>query len=145
MFAYGLGRDLRMSQELGHAVAEVNKCVASPDIYQHRVYEFELANRTRVGHRKILCLLLVNPETEILSTTHVPPKQVDWSLERLEQVPGMHALPAKLFDMVAGYVRRAGKVSKAHWPGMELVRERMKFGVSQSKRVCELEFSMCEH
>ena len=46
--AYGLRRDLPISQELGHIVAE-DKCVAFSNVYQHRVDASELADRVRLG------------------------------------------------------------------------------------------------
>ncbi|KAL1941005.1 hypothetical protein VTO73DRAFT_7641 [Trametes versicolor] len=53
--AYGFAGASALNQELGHIVAEEDKCVAFPNIYQHRVDAFQLADPTRPGCRKILC------------------------------------------------------------------------------------------
>jgi hypothetical protein len=34
-----------------------------PNVYQHRVEPFELADKTRPGHRKIVALFLVDPSS----------------------------------------------------------------------------------
>ncbi|KAI0708765.1 hypothetical protein C8T65DRAFT_576187 [Cerioporus squamosus] len=144
--AYGFGRDHHKNQELGHIVAEEDKCVAFPNIYQHHVDAFELADPTKPGYRKILCFFLVNPETEILSTTHVPPQQEDWSMDEVEKVPALQKLPIELFDMVTQYVK-PGVMSreKAEDHRAELMKERSRFVVEHNENVYELEFNMCEH
>ncbi|RPD53848.1 hypothetical protein L226DRAFT_563700 [Lentinus tigrinus ALCF2SS1-7] len=144
--AYGFGREHAKNQSLGHVVAEKDKCVAFPNTYQHHVDAFELADKSKPGHRKILCFFLVNPETEILSTTHVPPQQAEWSMDELEKAPAMKSLPVELFDMVTGYVK-AGVMTreKAEEHRAALMKERSKFVVEQNEKVYELEFNMCEH
>lgn len=75
-----------------------------------RVFQRLSASRRRVracGPRQAgsgKSCFLVNPETEILSTTHVSPQQ----MEALKKAPAMHALPAKLLDTVPDHVRREG-------------------------------------
>ncbi|TFK89593.1 hypothetical protein K466DRAFT_584455 [Polyporus arcularius HHB13444] len=58
---FGFGGDDELNQELGYIVAEEDKCVAFPNINQHRVEPFELADRSRPGHRKILAFFLTDP------------------------------------------------------------------------------------
>ncbi|RPD53884.1 hypothetical protein L226DRAFT_576124 [Lentinus tigrinus ALCF2SS1-7] len=146
MVAYGVGHEHALNQPVGHVVAEEDKCVAFPNVYQHRVDAFELVDKTRPGCRKILCFFLVNPVIEILSTTHVPPQQEDWSMDELEKAPAMQNLPAELFEMVAEYVK-PGVMSreKAEEHRAELIMERMGFIVEQREKVYELKFYMCEH
>ncbi|RDX46301.1 hypothetical protein OH76DRAFT_1407017 [Lentinus brumalis] len=144
--AYGFGRDHHKNQELGHIVAEEDKCVAFPNIYQHHVDAFELADPTKPGYRKILCFFLVNPETEILSTTHVPPQQEDWAMDEVEKAPALQKLPVELFRMVTEYVK-PGVMSreKAEAHRADLMKERSGFVVQHNERVYEIEFNMCEH
>ena len=42
--------------------------LAFPNVVQHRVSPFRLADPTRPGHRKLLALFLVDPHIRILST-----------------------------------------------------------------------------
>ena len=90
-----------MNQYVGHIVAEEDKCIAFPNIYQHRVDAFELADPTRPGYRKILCFFVVNPFTRVLSTSDVPPQQAEWGLDEAGRAPLMRGLPAELFEMIA--------------------------------------------
>ncbi len=59
--AYGFIPDFPRNQELGHIVVAEDKCVACPNVYQHRVDAFELADPSRPGYCKVLALFLVNP------------------------------------------------------------------------------------
>lgn len=69
---YGFrGRDT-LNQGLAHVVAE-DRCVARPNVCQHRMEAFELADTTKPGYWKILCFILVDPHARILSTSDVPP------------------------------------------------------------------------
>ncbi|EJF59630.1 hypothetical protein DICSQDRAFT_171809 [Dichomitus squalens LYAD-421 SS1] len=71
--AFGLQRP--MNQYLGYVVADEGKCVAFPNVYQHRVDESELADPTKPGYRKVLCFV-VNLFVCILSKGDLPPQQV---------------------------------------------------------------------
>ncbi len=75
---YGLTHEHALNQELGHVVAREDKCVAFPNVYQHRVAPFELEDPARPGHRKILAFFLVDPLTRVHSTSDVPPQQAQW-------------------------------------------------------------------
>ena len=143
---YGFGRDHQQNQNIGHIVAEEDKCIAFPNIYQHHVDTFELADPTKPGYRKILCFFLVNPDTEILSTTHIPPQQEDWIEEEVEKIPAMQHLPIELYDMIMSHVKQdVISREKAEEHRAELMKERSKFVVEHNEQVYELEFNMCEH
>ena len=143
---YGFGRDDQQNQNIGHIVAEENKCIAFPNIYQHHVDGFQLADPTKPGYRKILCFFLVNPETEILSTTNVPPQREDWLKEEVEKVPAMQRLPVELFDMIMSYVKQdVISREKAEEHRAELMKERSNFIIEHNEKVYEIPFNMCEH
>ncbi|KAH9856285.1 hypothetical protein C2E23DRAFT_722900 [Lenzites betulinus] len=143
---YGFAGGNTLNQELGHIVADEDKCVAFPNVYQHRVDGFELADPTKPGVRKILCFFLVDPETTILSTTDVPPQQEDWSMAEMHRVPAMLNLPVELFDMVAEHAKE-GTISRkeAEEHRDQLMTERANFVLQHNEEVFEIEFSMCEH
>lgn len=65
-------------QQIGAVNTREGRALFFPNIYQHRVRRFELADRTKPGHRKILALFLVDPAIKILSTANVPPQQLHW-------------------------------------------------------------------
>jgi len=56
-----LGRDGERNQEIGSISTSEGRCIAFPNIYQHRVSPFELIDKTKPGHRKIVALFLVDP------------------------------------------------------------------------------------
>ncbi|KAL2753308.1 hypothetical protein ACRALDRAFT_2029173 [Sodiomyces alcalophilus JCM 7366] len=85
-------------QNLGRVLTREDRLLAFPNVYQHRVAPFSLADKSRPGHRKILALFLVDPAIPIISTANVPPQQRHWWLQRVEghADPETDALPAKL-------------------------------------------------
>ncbi|OSC98802.1 hypothetical protein PYCCODRAFT_1417139 [Trametes coccinea BRFM310] len=144
--AYGFGKYDGLNQELGHVVAEEHKCIAFPNIYQHRVDAFELADPSKPGHRKILCFFLVDPLTRILSTSDVPPQREDWVREEMAVIPVLHKLPAELSSMIVD-MAKSGTIGReeAERDREELMSERGQFRVKHNQAIFELEFRMCEH
>ncbi|OCH84948.1 hypothetical protein OBBRIDRAFT_740722, partial [Obba rivulosa] len=83
--AYGIieGDGGLLNQPLGSVATKEDLCLAFPNIYQHRIEPFELADPTRPGVRKILCFCLVDPATRIMSTMNVLPQQRTWCDENI--------------------------------------------------------------
>ncbi|KAI0779945.1 hypothetical protein C8Q74DRAFT_1367753 [Fomes fomentarius] len=144
--AYGFGRDHALNQHLGHIVAEADKCIAFPNVYQHHVDAFELADPSKPGYRKILCFFLVNPDVPILSTMDVPPQREDWVRGALEEAPALRNLPQELLDLVTGYVK-GGVISRGEAEDHRdrLMKERSQCAFEHNRQVYEVEFNMCEH
>ncbi|MFJ5829095.1 DUF4246 domain-containing protein [Streptomyces sp. NPDC093089] len=117
---YGLEDEDALNQVLGSASTPAGRCLAFPNVLQHRVAPFRLADPTRPGHRKILAFFLVDPSETIVSTSDVPPQQ-PWSASStmtLEQAEGFRE---------------------------ELMRERKFFVDEHNEQLYEREFSLCEH
>lgn len=117
---YGLEDEDALNQVLGSASTPAGRCLAFPNILQHRVGSFRLADPTRPGHRKILAFFLVDPSERIVSTSDVPPQQPwsDTSTMTLEQ--------AKEYRE-------------------QLMQERKFFVDEHNELLYEREFSLCEH
>lgn len=117
---YGLEDEDALNQLLGSTSTPAGRCVAFPNILQHRVGKFRLADATRPGYRKILAFFLVDPSERIVSTSDVPPQQPwsDTSTMTLEQ-------------------------ARSHRE--QLMRERKFFVDEHNERLYEREFSLCEH
>ncbi|KAI0333265.1 hypothetical protein GY45DRAFT_1272421 [Cubamyces sp. BRFM 1775] len=145
--AYGFARYDALSQGLGHVVAEEGKCIAFPNVYQHRVEPFELADPSKPGYRKILCFFLADPLARIVSTTDVPPQQEDWMVEEVLGAPAIRALPAELSDMIVYLAKAEATIGRkeAERDREELMRERGNFVAKHNETVFEVEFRMCEH
>ncbi len=117
---YGVGDEDAMNQVLGSAETRTGRVLAFPNILQHYVDPFRLADPSRPGHRKILVFFLVDPSVTIVSTSDVPPQQ-PWS-----PTSTMTLEQAKEF-------RR------------ELMQERKFFVDEHNEKIYEREFSLCEH
>lgn len=117
---YGVGSEDAMSQVLGWADTRAGRALAFPNIYQHCVEPFRLADPARPGHRKILAFFLVDPSVTIVSTSAVPPQQ-PWS-------------PTSTMTL-----------EQAREFRRELMRERKFFVDEDNERIYEREFSLCEH
>jgi len=64
---------------IGSVRAQQGRLLVFPNVYQHRIEPFELADKTRPGRRRILAIFLVDPHEAIISTANVPPQQRDWA------------------------------------------------------------------
>ncbi|MGC4979432.1 DUF4246 domain-containing protein [Streptomyces sp. DT193] len=117
---YGLENEDALNQVLGSASTPAGRCLAFPNILQHRVGSFRLTDHTRPGHRKILAFFLVDPSEEITSTSDVPPQQPwsDTSTMTLEEAKGYRE---------------------------QLMQERKFFVDEHNEQLYEREFSLCEH
>ncbi|RHZ64924.1 uncharacterized protein CDV56_107096 [Aspergillus thermomutatus] len=105
---FGFGPDVsgynesNITQLLGGVETRQGRLLTFPNILQHRVAPFSLADRSKPGHRKILAFFLVDPHQSIISSANVPPQQEDWWKERQELVGRLlgEKLPAELQIMV---------------------------------------------
>ncbi|KAJ6579479.1 hypothetical protein DFH09DRAFT_1275846 [Mycena vulgaris] len=120
---------------------------------QHRVAPFRLADPTKPGHRKILVIFLVDPSIEpIPSATNVPPQQLDWAVDALEQArcdPGslLSRLPPELTELICDeFPDTLITREEAEDYRSRLMKERTAFVKLQDEQeVCEHTFNMCEH
>ncbi|MEV7546941.1 DUF4246 domain-containing protein [Streptomyces sp. NPDC089915] len=117
---YGLENEDALSQVLGSATTPAGRCLAFPNVLQHRVGSFRLADPARPGHRKILAFFLVDPSETVVSTSDVPPQQ-PW---------------AETSTMTLAQAREYRE---------QLMRERKFFVAEHNDQLYEREFSLCEH
>ncbi|MEU0087006.1 DUF4246 domain-containing protein [Streptomyces sp. NPDC006274] len=117
---YGLEDEDALNQTLGSASTPEGRCLAFPNILQHRVGSFRLTDPTRPGHRKILAFFLVDPSEKSVSTADVPPQQ-PWS-----DTSTMTLAQAKDYRE-------------------QLMQERKFFVDEHNEQLYEREFSLCEH
>ncbi|MEU3945189.1 DUF4246 domain-containing protein [Streptomyces sp. NPDC029526] len=117
---YGLENEGALNQVLGTASTPAGRCLAFPNVLQHRVGPFRLADPTRPGHRKILAFFLIDPSKRIVSTSDVPPQQpwADTSTMTLDEARAYRE---------------------------QLMHERTFFVAEHNEELYEREFSLCEH
>jgi len=92
-------------QELGKVVTRQDRLIAFPNVLQHSVQSFTLADPTRPGHRKILAMFLVDPHIRIISTANVPPQRRDWWAEEVRKVDRFAVLPREIFERIIDEVQ----------------------------------------
>ncbi|MFJ3223242.1 DUF4246 domain-containing protein [Streptomyces sp. NPDC086783] len=117
---YGLEDEDALNQVLGSVATPAGRCLAFPNVLQHRVSPFRLADPTRPGCRKILAFFLVDPSEKIVSTSDVPPQQ-PWS-----------ETSTMTLDQAKAYRE-------------QLMQERKFFIDEHNEQLYEREFSLCEH
>ncbi|OGM51382.1 hypothetical protein ABOM_000381 [Aspergillus bombycis] len=143
---YGIANEEVAVQMLGSVLTKPGRLLAFPNVLQHRVQPFKLADATKPGHRKILAMFLVDPYIRVLSTANVPPQRKDWWTEEVRKVPPFQGLPLELFNMIIDEVRdfplswdEAVGVREA------LMDERGALIDYTNDTVEENTFSFCEH
>ncbi|MGW7265978.1 DUF4246 domain-containing protein [Streptomyces sp. NPDC054842] len=117
---YGLEDEDALNQPLGSVSTPAGRCLAFPNVFQHRVSPFRLTDPARPGYRKILAFFLVDPSQTIVSTSDVPPQQ-PWS-----ETSTMTLDQARDFRE-------------------QLMQERKFFVDEHNEQLYEREFSLCEH
>ncbi|KZV69678.1 hypothetical protein PENSPDRAFT_753199 [Peniophora sp. CONT] len=149
---YGFDRDEPLVQMIGAVVTKAGRCIAFPNMYQHQVQPFSLADSSRPGHRKILALFLVDPSLEHPrpSTTFVPPQQREWmyaTIHALAASPesGLSRLPVELLDAIVDHNDGLMDRSEAEALRLELMDERSAMTSEVTEQVFTLPFNMCEH
>lgn len=76
---YGIQDDEVLNKEIGSVDCKENRLLIFPNIFQHRLAPFELHDKSRSGHRKMMCLYVVDPYNNLVVTTQqVPPQQKEW-------------------------------------------------------------------
>lgn len=95
-----LYRDDICVQDIGTATTQEDRCIAFPNLYQHLVSPFRLADATKPGHRKILVFFLVDPNITIPSATTVAPQQDAWIRRALEGTGLWQRLPVELQEYI---------------------------------------------
>ncbi|KAF8202926.1 hypothetical protein BJ912DRAFT_1018769 [Pholiota molesta] len=113
---YGCEQEGPSVQDVGGVDTREGRLLTFPNILQHCVGPFKLADPTKPGHRKIVALFLIDPHIKIISTAHVPCQQQEWCL-------------------------REAKILRE-----ELMEERKEFSFAHSESLeSEFTISLCEH
>lgn len=126
--------------EFGRVLTREGRLLVFPNVYQHRVGSFELADKTKPGHRKIVALFLVDPATPVISTANVPPQQQHWGQDALGG-----RLPPELAGIIHAEVGCPYGFDEAKRLREELIEERKALEVRVDKAVNLADFCFCEH
>ncbi|KAH6561822.1 hypothetical protein BASA62_009568 [Batrachochytrium salamandrivorans] len=139
---YGItNRETQTNQHLGSLDALPGRCIVFPNMLQHKVMPFELADPSKPGVRKILAFFLIDPSKRIVSTAHTPPQQPDWYTVCLNDTP----IPEKLWGDIIKYIPGTMSLEEARLIRLELMQERSAFAGTLNEYVSEQTFNMDEH
>lgn len=126
---------------IGDVATPQGRLLAFPNVLQHRVSPFELADKTKPGHRKIVALFLVDPQTPIISTAHVPPQQASWgSIRELD-----HKLPPELQHQIYADLGCPYSLDEAKQIRAELMSERKAIDGDIKENFALSSWNFCEH
>lgn len=143
---FGCENDEPAVQYVGAVHAMEGRLLTWPNILQHRVSSFRLADPAQPGHRKILALFLVDPGIRIISTANVPSQRKDWWAEAVQQQGALPRLPQELQDHVFQDVDDFPiSMDEAKALRLELMQERKTSFKVQNNVFHENQFSLCEH
>ncbi|KAJ2515140.1 hypothetical protein GGI11_003843 [Coemansia sp. RSA 2049] len=146
---YGLTGDFddeqQLIQNIGQIEAKNGRCVVFPNVYQHRVNGFKLADPTKPGHRKILAFFFIDPSTRIPSTEIVPPQQQDWWIETLSDVDPICKLPSLVQDLIYSKVPFPYSLDEAKKTRLDLMAERTASNENADEEYFSPSFTLCEH
>lgn len=84
-------------------ITKSDRCIAFPNLYQHQVQPFRLADPRKPGHRKILVFFLVDPTYRVPSATDVAPQQREWLVDLMHRdslSTHFAKLPVELLDLI---------------------------------------------
>ncbi|POR36710.1 Uncharacterized protein TPAR_03102 [Tolypocladium paradoxum] len=143
-FALDAGAYGSTLQDVGAVLTRPGRALFFPNLFQHRVQPFSLADAARPGHRKILALFLVDPAVPVISTANVPPQQRHWWAGD-EHVRRGGRLPPELAEMVLRNVDYVVDGDEARAIREELMAERTVLQGRTTGRLEEVLFSFCEH
>jgi hypothetical protein len=143
---FGLRNEEAAIQDVGSVEAREGRLVTFPNVLQHRVQPFKLADPTKPGHRKIIALFLVDPNIKIISTANVPCQQRDWWGKTVVTL-ALGKLPVELQDRIVQSVEEFPlSLAKAKQFREELMEERKKYVLGyQTRFFQEVTISLCEH
>jgi len=161
---FGCEQEGSCVQELGGVETREGRLLTFPNILQHRVGHFKLADPTKSGHRKIAALFLVDPNIKVISTAHVPCQQQEWWWEMVmakggkssvgsataagssKKAPLVGEIPIELQDNILDGVDFPISLEEAKTLRLDLMEERKVFVVKNDKAFAEsATFSLCEH
>ncbi|KAH8170705.1 WD40 repeat 2 [Sarocladium implicatum] len=133
-------------QNVGSVLTRPGRALFFPNLFQHHVSPFRLADPSKPGHRKIIALFLVDPNIPIISTANVPPQRKDWWRgEANKKGDALGKLPTELRDMVVDQVDFPYDKNEADKLREELMKERSAAVELTESHLTNIEYNFCEH
>ncbi|KAG6865926.1 hypothetical protein C0991_010427 [Blastosporella zonata] len=133
-------------QDVGAVDTPEGRLLTWPNILQHQVQPFALADPTKPGHRKILAFFLVDPNIRIISTANIPCQQREWWVDAIYKSV-LSGLPAEIKELIIQDVEEDFPINlkEAKEARLELMEERGIYVEVQDHEFHSYDFSLCEH
>ncbi|KAJ1792081.1 hypothetical protein LPJ59_004886, partial [Coemansia sp. RSA 2399] len=132
-------------QNVGEVETQNGRCIVFPNVYQHKVGGFKLADPTKPGHRKIFAFFFIDPSTRIPSTEIVPPQQQDWWTETLTDAGHLSELPSLVQKTIYDNVSFPLSLDDAKSVRLDLMAERTARNANAGEELFAPIFTLCEH
>ena len=133
-------------QDVGSVACLQGRLLTFPNVLQHRLEPFQLADPTRDGHRKLVALFLVDPTFRIISTANVLCQRKDWWSDELAAKQALPPVSAEIYQQIIGEVQDFPiSLEEAKQLREELMKERTDFVLTTDQKFQEETFSLCEH
>ncbi|RBA11058.1 hypothetical protein FPRO05_04231 [Fusarium proliferatum] len=132
-------------QDIGSVLTKAGRAIFFPNVLQHHVSQFRLADPTEPGHRKILALFLVDPAIPVISTSNVPPQQKHWWTSQSGLDSGRGVMPPELVEKVVNHMDWPIDLEEAKKVRLDLMKERTSFKAEEESRFERMEWNFCEH
>ena len=142
---FAIDSDDTKTQNIGGVLTRQGRALFFPNIFQHQVSSFELQDRSRAGHRKILALFLVDPAIPVISSANVPPQQQEWWTEETQFSNRSGRLPPELSEIVKGHMDFPISRTEALKLREELMAERTSMQGSVNQNLQSMTWNFCEH
>ncbi len=104
---FGLEDGKKSTKEAGIMDIPEGRLVTFPNLLFYAHNDFQLVDKTRNGHLKMLTLLLVDPNIRLISSALVPCQQYDWWVKEVTMDGGpLQALPYDVRMEIVGYIQK---------------------------------------
>lgn len=145
---FGIHDEDRMVRDLGNIEAKEDRIVVFPNMFQHHVDPFELTDKTKPGHRRILCFFVVDPYNDkVISSKDVPPQNKEWWDDAALEYLFPNNLKQQILDLKHGESWPM-TLAEAKEVRVELMDERSAISQGEDEyddRAFSRTFSLCEH
>eukprot|EP00039_Didymoeca_costata_P001972 m.56652 g.56652 ORF g.56652 m.56652 type:complete len:712 (-) comp11051_c0_seq2:288-2423(-) len=144
-------RSAVISENIGSIVAQKNRVVVFPNLLQHQVQPFSLADNTKPGYRKIMALFVVDPLGPVLSTKDAKYFDKESFAIELHSIPPFDSLPFELILRILAFTKHVMTLDEANRYREQLMEQRsIPTQPSDpydydSDNIYEQMFSLCEH
>ncbi|ANZ74115.1 BA75_00562T0 [Komagataella pastoris] len=148
---FGLWHEGNLTKYLGSVDCIENRLLIFPNLYQHHVDPFELVDKTKPGHRKILCFFLVDPDNKhTIASDKVPPQQQDILGDKITSFLGKETssqFPDEILELIASKVQYTMSLDEAKKVRERLMKERAPFEEFEwgDGLAYNTLFNLCEH